>query len=106
MEAEHDLNEISDVSSGKPSHINEVPKIKTENNDRNEDFALDPNLTGAAIFGELNLMEEQKNEMVCDFANVAQEEEAHKGSLVMVGAQDYNKKQIHSNAFETSGKKP
>ena len=81
-----------------------MPKIETENNDRNEDFALDPNLTGAAIFGEPNFKEEQKKELVCDIADTAQEGEAHKGSLVMVGAQDYNKEQIHSNAIETSRK--
>ena len=71
MEVEHDLDDISDASSGKPSHINEVPKIEAENNDRNEDFALEPNLTGAAIFSEPNFNEEQKNELVCDTANVA-----------------------------------
>ena len=92
MKVEHDLDEIHDVSSSKPSHINEVPKIKTENNDRNEDFALDSNLTGAAIFSEPNLKEEQKNELVCDIADIAQEEETHKGSLVMIAVQDYNKR--------------
>ena len=100
MEVEHNPDEIHDASSGKPSHTNEVPKIETENNDRNEDFAIDPNLTGAAIFSEPNLKEAQKNELACNIADAAQEEEALKGSLVMVGAQDYIKKQIHSNASE------
>ena len=48
------------VSSGKPIHIDEVVKVETEINYRNENLDLDSNKTGAFVFSGLPLNEEQK----------------------------------------------
>ena len=93
------------ASSGKPVHIDEVVKIEAEINDHKENLALDSTITGAFVFNGTNFNEEQKNELVCDIADVAQEEGAFKRSLVINAVEDYDdKKQIQSDAIETSGR--
>ena len=93
------------ASSGKPIHIDEVVKVETEINYRNENLALDSNKTGAFVFSGLHFNEGQKHKLVCDITDVSQEE-AYKGSLVINAVEDYDdKKQLQSDSIGTSGKR-